>query len=225
MVLQQAHRAAHAAPGPRLDAGRILGISGTLAINVLAMLLLLAPMALPTTPAFVEPRPDITVVDIVPLPPVTLPPPERVQVVQPQTRPQPTPRIDTPVPQVEQIIVDHGTLPAETPVDLPAFDSGPVDMAPSAPLTGARLEYGHAPAPDYPRDAVRRGLEGTVMLEVLVDVDGKPLEVRIHRSSGHALLDRQAQRHVLRHWTFHPATRDGRPVQALGLIPIGFSLQ
>jgi len=34
-----------------------------------------------------------------------------------------------------------------------------------------RLEYTHAPPPAYPRDALRRGAEGTVLLQVLVGTD------------------------------------------------------
>ena len=39
------------------------------------------------------------------------------------------------------------------------------------------------------------------------------------------LLDREAVRHVQQRWRFEPAMRDGRPVQAWGLVPIDFSLQ
>ena len=60
---------------------------------------------------------------------------------------------------------------------------------------------------------------------MLVDVDGKPLQVSIHRSSGNRELDRAAQQHILRRWTFRPAMRDGRAVQAIGLVPIDFKLQ
>ena len=61
-------------------------------------------------------------------------------------------------------------------------------------------------------------------LRILVDTDGRPLEVRIEQSSGHAILDREALRHVQRHWTFRPALRDGQPVQAVGIVPIDFHL-
>jgi protein TonB len=64
-----------------------------------------------------------------------------------------------------------------------------------------------------------------VLLKVLVDVDGKALDVTIQRSSGNRDLDRAAQQHILRHWTFRPAMKDGRAVQAIGLVPIDFKLQ
>jgi protein TonB len=63
-----------------------------------------------------------------------------------------------------------------------------------------------------------------VLLEVLVDVDGSPLKVTIHRSSGNRELDRAAQQQVQKHWRFRPASRNGAAVQAIGLVPIDFKL-
>ncbi len=97
--------------------------------------------------------------------------------------------------------------------------------ADSAPLAGVALAYAHAPAPPYPRAAVRAGAQGTVQLMILVDTDGKPLQVTLHRSSGNRALDRAALDHVARHWRFQPAVRNGQPVQAYGVVPIEFSMQ
>jgi protein TonB len=227
MVLQQSHRRHAASPSTRIDANRILGISSTLALNLLAMGLLLIPMTLPPPPITEAPKRDLTLVEVVPVKPKpqTVP----VERTKPQPHPQPVvrrTRTETP-PVVEQTIVDEGTLQADPVVDLPVTDVAPPaqDITPAGPVQGMRLEYAAAPAPAYPRDAVRRGLEGVVMLRVLVDMDGKPLEVSVHKSSGHGILDREAQRHVLRHWTFRAATQDGRPVQAIGIVPIEFSLR
>lgn len=224
MVLQHAHRHPRAAT-PSLDTNRILGMSGTLAINVLAFLLLLMPMAGPPPLAVVEPQPSITVVPIEPLPPVTPRPPERVEVVQPQPRPQPVQRAQpAAAPAAEAVVVDQGTEWVEPTTDTASAVPGPPNIAPAGPLQGMRLEYARTPSPRYPREALRDGLQGTVLLQVLVDVDGRPLQVDVHASSGHRVLDQEAMRHVLRHWTFRPAMRDGRAVQAIGLVPIEFTL-
>ena len=45
------------------------------------------------------------------------------------------------------------------------------------------------------------------------------------RSSGHRELDEAARAQVLKRWSFRPATRDGLAIQAIGLVPIQFSLQ
>src|SRR3546814_5623365 len=120
---------------------------------------------------------------------------------------------------LEQVVVDQGTLQAEETV-VPATDAGTGDIAPPAgPVAGVRLQYADAPSPPYPRAALRAGLQGTVMLQVLVDVDGRPLQVDVEHSSGHRVLDNAARRYVLQNWTFRPAMRGGRPVQAVGLVP------
>ena len=144
-------------------------------------------------------------------------------------RPQPTVRAPAPVQRIQApatptaVVVEHGSIAVDPQ---PAIDRGDTVAAQpgQGPVTGMRLEYGDASAPPYPRDALRDGAEGTVMLQVLVGVDGRPLEVTIHAGSGHRRLDEAARRHVLRHWRFRPALRGGEPVQALGLVPIAFSL-
>jgi protein TonB len=103
--------------------------------------------------------------------------------------------------------------------------TGPVTGTQSAAAQGMRLEYAFAPAPAYPRDALREGITGTVLLQVLVDVDGRPLQVEIQRSSGDRRLDVAARRQVLANWRFRPAMQDGRAIRAIGLVPIAFNLQ
>ncbi|MDV7401277.1 TonB family protein, partial [Arthrospira platensis SPKY1] len=48
------------------------------------------------------------------------------------------------------------------------------------------------PPPPYPRIPIRRNLEGTVELEVLVCSNGKPINVRVKRSSGYRFFDQSA---------------------------------
>ena len=88
-----------------------------------------------------------------------------------------------------------------------------------------QLEYRLAPAPVYPRRALQQRLTGTVLLQVLVGLDGRPLEVSIARSSGHRELDEAARAQVLKRWSFQPATRNGQSVQAVGMVPIEFALK
>lgn len=44
----------------------------------------------------------------------------------------------------------------------------------------------------YPAEAVRRGLEGDVMLQLSLDDAGRVLSAEVVTSSGHAILDRAA---------------------------------
>jgi protein TonB len=72
---------------------------------------------------------------------------------------------------------------------------------------------------------LQRQLTGTVLLQVLVDINGQPIEVSISRSSGHRELDEAARLQVLKRWSFQPAIQNGKAVQALGLVPIEFNLR
>lgn len=223
MVLQHAHSFPDASV-PRLDFARIAAGAGALALNVAVLLVLLVPAGMPDMIA-----PADRGMVVVPIVERIIPPPPPVPV--PVIRPQPvTPvaparvRPDVVQPVIEQVVVDQGSLQADEVV-APPVDAGTGDIAPPAgPVAGMRLEYAKAPPPPYPRDALRAGLQGTVMLRVLVDVDGHPLEVEVEQGSGHRELDAAARKHVLRYWTFRPATVDGRPVQAVGIVPIAYSL-
>lgn len=81
---------------------------------------------------------------------------------------------------------------------------------------------GQTPAPMYPRRALRRGVEGVVMVRVDVGPDGVPTSVGISRSSRSRELDRAAIEAV-RQWRFHPAMADGQPTVGTVVIPIEFN--
>ena len=212
----------------RPDPVRIAGIAGALLLNGAALMLMLAPLGRPATEPkgpggleaeWFEPRP---------VPP---PPPPEVLPVQPM-QPMVTPaapaarsmRSVAPDPAPAAPPVVDGRSIAFEPVPPLAIGNSGTDGPAGGPLTGVRLAYADASAPPYPREAVRSGHQGTVTLRVLVDVDGRPLEVSVENGSGYRQLDEAARRHVLRHWHFQPAMRDGRPVQAIGVVPIDFRL-
>ena len=90
--------------------------------------------------------------------------------------------------------------------------------------TGAVWQYLSAPPPPYPRDAMLGGLTGTVVLDVHVGVDGRPIGVTIATSSGHRVLDAAARRQVLARWRFVPAQQNGQAVEAIGRVPVDFVL-
>ncbi|MBC7990803.1 MAG: TonB family protein [Luteimonas sp.] len=224
MVLQHARSYPQSSrPHPNPNPTRIVGMAGAVALNVALLMLLLVPMAAPPPEAVKEPPPWVIPIDKPP--PLPPPPIQRVDIVRPSNpTPQATVKPDiqpvTPVPA----LVEEGTLPVESIVQ-EAVDTSQTEVAaPTTPIAGVRLEYAHAPSPPYPVDAIRGGLQGVVMLQILVDTDGRPLEVSIHKSSGHRKLDEAARRFVLKHWTFTPAMKDGRAVQAIGIVPIDFNL-
>lgn len=81
-----------------------------------------------------------------------------------------------------------------------------------------------SPAPAYPLQALRAGLSGSVEIEVVVGIDGRPLRAFVVRSSGHRALDRAALATVLREWRFQPQTHGGEAVEAVARVPVEFVL-
>jgi protein TonB len=77
--------------------------------------------------------------------------------------------------------------------------------------------------PDYTEDARRRGIEGDVVMEIVVRRDGSVGDVRILHGLG-AGLDQQAVSAV-RRWKFAPATRRGAPVDVMVEVAVEFKLR
>ncbi|PZO08354.1 MAG: energy transducer TonB [Lysobacteraceae bacterium] len=205
----------------RIDTQRIAGNSLALLVHALAFAVLMMPSAWEPNP--LGPREETVLVEYVPprLPPVPLLPLPQLPRVEP--RPPSTPVVPTqatPTPVVDTTpVMNEGTEYAE-PVD----PGPPVDSFETGAPGVETLAYDVHPAPRYPRQALRTGLEGTVTLRVLVDEQGWPRSVEIERTSGHRELDRSAREHVLATWRFHPAQRQGRAISAYALVPIAFDL-
>jgi protein TonB len=88
----------------------------------------------------------------------------------------------------------------------------------------ARPRYDRNPKPPYPRIARRRGYEGVVLLRVEILPNGRVGEIRVKKSSGHAMLDRSALKTVKK-WRFIPAKRRGEPIRIWAEVPIKFDLE
>ena len=68
-----------------------------------------------------------------------------------------------------------------------------------------------------------RKQQGTVFIEVLVDVKGTPKSIKIDRSSGFKVLD-VAALEAIEKWTFVPAHRGSKIVEASVVVPIEFRI-
>jgi TonB family protein len=85
------------------------------------------------------------------------------------------------------------------------------------------VSYADNPKPQYPHTARRQGQEGTVVLRVLVDEEGKSKSVEVNHSSGFEALDKAAMETV-RRWRFHSARYSEKRVEMWVKIPIVFRL-
>lgn len=213
------------ASAPHPQASRIIALSSALALNLLLGGVIMLPISLP--PLVSQPAESVnpTLVFLTKPKPIEVVPIERPKPVIPPRvdHSVASPRHDTaPVIASSPTTAPIGTLPASETPDL--GDPAPTgDIDASYDPAPVQLAYRSAPPPAYPRTALRRGIGGTVLLRVLVGIDGRPLEVTIDRSSGFRELDEAARAQVLARWLFQPAMRDGRTVQAIGLVPITFA--
>lgn len=87
-----------------------------------------------------------------------------------------------------------------------------------------RAAYLHNPHPAYPRLSKRRGEQGTVLLRVKVNQNGRAALVQINQSSGFKRLDNAASQAV-KGWRFVPAKKAGQSVTDWVVIPIVFKLR
>lgn len=100
-------------------------------------------------------------------------------------------------------------------------DTGQGQSTGAATYAGPR--YRDNPAPRYPELAKRRGYEGKAVLSVEVLEDGTVGRIKLAESSGFDILDRAALRAV-RRWRFFPATRYGKKVRQVVMVPVRFEL-
>ena len=83
--------------------------------------------------------------------------------------------------------------------------------------------YLNNPAPEYPAAAKRNGIQGKVLVNVVVKADGTPASVQISHSSGSSNLD-DAAVDAVKQWKFIPARRSGASVQASVIVPVEFKI-
>jgi protein TonB len=76
---------------------------------------------------------------------------------------------------------------------------------------------------DYSEDARRAGIEGEVVLEIVVRRDGSVGDVRVKRGVDRGLDQRAIA--AVRQWRFTPATRRGAPVEVIVEVGVDFRLR
>ena len=81
-----------------------------------------------------------------------------------------------------------------------------------------RLASGYKPRPSYPSSARSRSHTGTVVVEFVIEENGRVLSASVQKSSGWPELDQSAVANM-RRWKFAPGKRDKRT------IPITFKLK
>jgi TonB family protein len=115
--------------------------------------------------------------------------------------------------------IGEGSGPGIGPGSGGGTGGGP--FRPGSGVTPPRLL--HEVKPDYTEEARRRGLSGEVVLEVVVQRDGRVGSVRVIQGLGSG-LDRRAI-DAVRQWRFAPGERLGTPVDVVVEVAVEFRLR
>jgi len=168
-------------------------------------------------------------------------------VVEQPAKPEFTAPIETPQPRDTKLVPEQGVRPedqagSETGSDLGdalGMDGGvlggQVGGVPGGVLggtlggtgTGPVMDYDSPPRlvkmikPQYPQEAFIKKIEGTVLIEILIDSSGRVVRARVIQSV--PLLDAAALQCVYQ-WVFQPAVKHGRPVPTIGRAPVNFRI-
>jgi periplasmic protein TonB len=208
---------------PHPDMVRVAALSAAITLNLAALLFAMRPLA--PQIANVISNTAIATVDIIRRPPPPPPPPDII--LKPLPKPVP---VTVPV-HVPVVVHEQPTPPVVTPVAEPSHNAQPVSpptpptIAPPSIAPGVTsLAYRASPL-RYPAQALRARTEGTVLLLVLVDETGKPVDVKVEHSSGSSVLDKSARDQVMSSWQFQPAVIEGHAVKAWARVPVSFALQ
>lgn len=219
----------------------LIGLGAVIAVPVLLMTDVLPEV--PTMMAFVAAAPA-------PPPPPPPPAPPVPKGAQPQQTPQtaPTNKFAAPIEAPSEITPEHGSadqsegvpggveggvpggvvggvvggIPTEAP---PPPPPPPPPPAPKGPVrVGGQIQ---PPAlvqrvePVYPGVAVSAHVQGVVILEALVDPEGRVKDVKVLRSV--PLLDKAAIDAVMQ-WRYSPVVLNGTPVPFILTVVVSFSL-
>ncbi len=78
--------------------------------------------------------------------------------------------------------------------------------------------------PEYPKAAIRAGLEGLVRLEVQVDTAGKVVAVRTDLNATRSSEMEEAASRAMRLWEFKPYEEKNRPIPFTLIVPFRYRL-
>jgi periplasmic protein TonB len=132
--------------------------------------------------------------------------------------PEPTPLAPGPrtEPATQTLVEPQGPrLEIPVAVDLTYYSAREVDVHPRAlyPIE-----------PDYPEEAERQRLSGSVRLRLKLEESGQVSEIEVVEANPPGFFDESA-REAFRNARFSPAQKNGRPVRALVIIEVKYDYE
>ena len=160
---------------------------------------------------------ETKIIEEIKKPPPDVPPPPPPKLAAPPPPFIPPPEINIEIPKVTPppTITTVTTTP---PPPGPPPVARPTVVAPPQPVVRKEYKASYRVEPTFPRDAIRRGINGRVVAWVHVAPAGNVTNVEI-RSSTNRIFDREVIR-ALSQWKFNP-----EPVGFIGEYEIVFNLK
>ena len=115
---------------------------------------------------------------------------------------------------------EAGNVTKELPVDFV-----PYKMMPEYPGGQKELMYFLSQYVQYPVECQKGGIQGRVICQFAVAKNGKIEDVRVVRSGGHPLLDKEAVRVLRSMPKWIPGKKRGEPVRVKYTVPVNFALE
>ncbi|MDY6943683.1 MAG: TonB family protein [Pseudomonadota bacterium] len=212
----------------------------SLGVTTLLFLLMQAMLHHEGPPEMILAEP-IRLADFIRTPEPSEPVPSRRAAI---TRTEPTPTVQTPMPQRAVGSVAEGATLMSLPMTVPAIRITPgirVGTGPSLPATLAEpvrepglspgfgsLETNVVPTmhvpPQYPIRARLDRIEGYVDVAFTITKQGRVTDIEVLRAEPPNVFERSALM-ALRQWRFEPRYRDGRPVEIRAMQRFEFQLR
>ncbi|OAM52592.1 hypothetical protein A7981_03785 [Methylovorus sp. MM2] len=166
---------------------------------------------------FVEPKP----VEPKPEPVIKKPTPKPQEKPTPQVQDAPSP-IPQAAPQEVAPPPTSASAPVVTkPAEIIEKQQQPIEEPKPEIVTS--VSYLKKPELVFPAQSRRLGEEGTVVIRVLVAVNGEPESMEIRKSSGYTRLD-QAGLDAVKKARFVPPKKNNKPLSVLVDLPLSFTL-
>jgi periplasmic protein TonB len=137
---------------------------------------------------------------------------------QPPEPPPPAPSFAPPLPAFvppPEVRIETPPPPKSTAITAVISQEPPAPPAPPVAAAAVRvlphIDPRHCPKPEYPPASRRLGEQGPVILQALIDADGRVTDMKLGQSSGFERLDQAAIDGIKASCRFVPGTVDGQP--------------
>jgi periplasmic protein TonB len=202
----------------------MIGIAFVILIHVLVIYGLVTGLARKAVEVIKKPL-NATIVEEIKAPPPPPPPPKKIEL--PKVPPPPMPYVpppDIPTPTISSEPVIAAITP--TPPPAPPVIAPPAPPPPPAPPAKPAIVKNIAPISkpelEYPREAQRKGIEGTLLCHVFIDENGTVTEVKILEARPGNVMRyfESATKNALMQWKFSSTGQ-----KFVGEIEIEYKLQ